>query len=463
MKFWTKDRLKTAIVDCEIYNMPEDWTSSGLRIWHEDFDSDYIALMRGENEIRGILPKYLPTILEKASAIMTTKAELFKEYNKPIIELQTNPSDVIINMAKYIRSFFSGKVIAITGSSGKSTTTKILYDVLEQYGVDSNLGRANTSWGISWNMTCFDIDKRYWAIETSLGGGIARNSQITKPHYAVVTNIAPVHLKENQDITIIAKEKSKIFDAMETDQFAILYKQMNCFDIVYQAAIEKGLKVITYGEFDSDINVKFENEHSFECFGNKYYLKDVNLSKHIMLDMAVTVAIAHLEDLDMQQVLEILKQFKPLEGRGETFEGKISADKFVTVVDESYNANPLSMQESLRGFKKLIGDKNSILILGDMSEGGANSIEQHIALQEVINEVKPSRILFCGKDIKRLWEILKFVYPGAYYESVELLNKEVTSWLKDEDYVFIKSSHSTQLFRTVNVLKAYIKKYNCPN
>ena len=118
------------------------------------------------------------------------------------------------------------------------------------------------------------------------------------------------------------------------------------------------------------------------------------------------------------------------------------------------------MKAALEGFKKITGGQNGVLIIGDMSEGGAETQRQHLELEKTIRDVNPSRILLCGLEVKALWNILKLDFPGAYYENAELLNKELVSWLKNGDNVFVKASHSVGLYRTINVLKAYMKKYN---
>lgn len=460
MKFWTKEKIKEAICDCTLYNFPDGWSSGGLKIWHNDFNEDSMALVRVNQEKRGILQDKLPQILDKVSAIVTTSPAQFLHYGKPVIELEVDAGDAILMFAKYIRKFFKGKVIDVTGSSGKSTTTRMVYDILQDKGASANLGQANTSWGIAWNMSNFNIDDAYWVIETSLGGGIARNSKITLPDYAIITNIAPVHLREDQKLSDIAVEKSKIFTAMNEGSYAILYKDMAHYDIVEKAAKDKKLNIVTFGENDADIKIFCGEKNSFDVFGENFKLNETPTPKHIMLDMAAAIAVAYLEKLDINDAIEKLKNFESLSGRGETFCGKISPDKTITVVDESYNANPLSMKAALEGFKKITGEKSSVLIIGDMSEGGANSGKQHLELEKTIRYINPSRILLCGEQVKPLWNILKPDYPGAYYEKVDLLNKELASWLKNNDNVFVKASHSVGLYRTVNVIKAYMKKYN---
>lgn len=460
MKFWTEEKIKEAICDCTLHNFPQGWTSNGLRIWHTDFVDESMALVRAGQEKRGILKDKLDSVLDKISAIVTTAPEEFSHYGKPVVELEVDPGDAILMFAKYIRKFFNGKVIDITGSSGKSTTTKMLYDLLKDRGASANLCQANTSWGISWNMSNFNIEDNYWVIETSLGGGIARNSKITQPDYAIITNVAPVHLREDQQLSDIALEKSKVFTAMEEGDYAILYNETAHYDIIENAAKAKKLNIITFGKKDADIKINCGTENSFEIEGKTYKLNDTPTPEHIMLDMAAALAVVYLEKLDIAEAVEKLTHFQSLAGRGEAFSGKISPDKTIHVIDESYNANPLSMKAALEGFKKIIGDASSVLIIGDMSEGGSDTKKQHLELEKTIREVNPSRILLCGQEVKALWNVLKLDYPGAYYEKVELLNKELAGWLKNGDNVFVKASHSIGLYKLVNVLKAYMKKYN---
>lgn len=454
MNFWTQEKIKEALPNAKLINFHPDWTGKGLVIWHDNIDDNVITLIRRQGETRGIIPKLIPQYLNQISAIMTTNAEEFTQYNKPIIEIKGNTSNAIISMARYIRTHYKGKVAAVTGSAGKTTTTRLLYNLLSsKYETSANLNKFNTTWGLSWNMTCFDIRAKYWVIETSLGGGMSRNSAITKPHYAIITNIAPVHLKEGMTIKDVAEEKSKIFNSMQQGSTAILWKESECFDILYNAAKYKGLKIITFGEsINCDIQVISAAQNYFIVNGQICSLGAKVFAKHVLLDMAATLAVALNEGMSIAECMTVLKEFTPIEGRGALTDIKLSENQSIHLIDEAYNANPLSMKAAIESFYKLYADKNKVLILGDMAECGDQSYVYHQNIATTIRTGKPQKIILCGKEIKVLYDEIKDEYDTIYFENVAQLNSNIISLLKDKDYVLIKSSNSSGLHKTTELL-----------
>lgn len=464
MKFWNKETILKALPKAKLFNMPDNFSANGVRVTSLDFSAGDIALVRKSDEKIGILETFFPRIEDKVSALLCTDAQHFEKYNLPVIEVE-NTSDAVIIMANYIRKYFKGKVIDITGSSGKTTTTKMCYDVLTDYGVSANLSRANTNFGIAWNMTHYDLAVPYWVNETSLGGGMDLNSYLTRPDIAVVTNIAPVHLKQHQQLINVAKAKSKIFTAMKPNGIAILYREMEYFDIFENAAKAKGLKIITFGESeDADVRILTGERNSINIFGKLYKYSDLPIPKHILLDAAITLTVVYCLQGNGNPIyvaINNLQGFTAIAGRGEVTKGRIDSQRQITIIDEAYNANPLSMKFALDGFNQIYGNNdNKLLILGDMTEGGPQTVQQHVSLLEDIKKVNPSRVILCGEQMSVLWDKVKDLYDGKYYKSVDELLAEFLIWVKNDDYIFIKSSHSVELFKVVIKLQDLIRNYN---
>ncbi len=461
MVFWTKENISRALPDAKFYNFPDSFFSNGVRVTHLDFERGNMALVRKSDEKVGIAESFLDSLTDKVSAIICSDYEYFSNYNLPVIEVNA-PYDSVIKMAEFIRKQYNGKVIDITGSSGKTTATKMCYDVLSHYGASANLNQANTNFGLAWNMTLYDVNMPYWVNETSLGGGMDLNSALTIPDIAVVTNIAPVHLKPNQPLINVAVQKSKIFSSMKPGSLAFLYKEMEYYDVVERAAKKKNLRIITFGESeDSDIRVLIGSRNSLNIFGRLYAFNDSPTPRHILLDAAIVAGIVYSLGLSIEEAIEKLREFNAIVGRGQVTEGNIDSAHKITMVDESFNANPLSMKFSLEGFNRLYGSKeNKLLILGDMAEGGPETLKQHLYLFKYIEEIKPSRVLLCGEQMANLWDLVNNAYDGAYYRSVNELLPDVLNWIKNDDYIFIKASHSIELFKVVIKLRDMIRNFN---
>lgn len=456
MNFWNEQTLKEALENASFYNFPENWSANGLVIWQDNFVDGNMIMIRTQGQTKGMIPKDHEDLISRSSALIAKNAESLFKYNKPLIELKYGNGDALIKLSRYIRKHFKGKVIGVTGSSGKSTTTQMIYNIFSsRYKTNSNIAsKANTTWGIAWNMTRFNADGDYWVIETSLGGGMSRNSAITKPYYGIVMNVAPVHLTGEMTLKDIAEEKSRIFHAMEPKSTAIIYKEMMHFDIVKSAAEFKDLNIITFGESeDADIRIISDGENKFVINGETYVLNSEFIGKHILLDMAAALAVVVKENFDIQNALEILRKFKTLEGRGETSQIKLNEEKQITLVDESYNANPLSMKSAIIAFGGKFKASEKVLVLGDMAECGEESEKYHRELAQPIDEIKPKKVILCGKDIKVLYDEIKDKYQTEYFETFEQLNAELINKLNDEDCVLIKSSHSGNLHKIVSTLK----------
>ena len=445
MDFWNKENIQKALGDCKLYNFPENWTASGIRIWHEPLGTNDVVILRSPGETKGAVKQNIIPYINQISAVMCTHHENFEDLNLPIIEVE-DVTKALFALGRYIRKCYEGIVIALTGSAGKSTTTRMIYDVVEEYGADANLNLANTLIAICWNMTTFDFNKKYWVIETSIGYGY-----VAVPDIAVVTNLAAVHLKEGQTIEGMAHGKSKIFATMQPGGVAVLNRDMACYEIFEEEAKAKQLKIVTYGKADG-VNIKIiPDKCDLLVNGETYKVSQKYLPEYLLYDIAAAIGVAIELDLPIEKALKKLENFKSLKGRGETlslnFEGKN-----ITLVDEAFNANPLSMSATIEAFGKNY-KSNKVMFLGDMAEGGDKAQEYHMNLIEVIKNAEPSKIIFCGQEMRNLFDILKNNYECYYFENVLKLLPKLSDFISDGDNIFVKSSHSTGLHKIVEKLK----------
>ena len=223
---------------------------------------------------------------------------------------------------------------------------------------------------------------------------------------------------------------------------------MDFFDYVYEAASKKNCRIITFGESD-DADIKIDDTNNITVFGKKYHFSEKPVPTHILLDAAIVSAILYVMELPIDY--ESLKNFKALSGRGEVISGKFNGDKYITIVDESFNANPLSMKFSLKSFNKLYGDReNKIHILGDMAEGGTETEKQHFDMIEYIKQINPEKIILVGEIMSKLASELE---NAVVFNDVEQLNQKLPNLINDNCTILIKASHSIELYKTVNYIK----------
>jgi len=458
MRWITKDLLKKLLPTAKFYNLSDNFASLGICAQSSNSTPDKIHILKKPNQDEGISESKFDELTDKSSicAIMCTDYEYFKHYNLPVIEV-ADIVDSLYVLAKFKRQFYKGTVIAVTGSSGKSTTTRICYDLLNDYGAEANLSRVNKVFGLSWNVINYDLNKRYWVNEVSQNRGMFQNARLMRPDVAVITNIAAVHLEHGRTTEDIAKIKSRIFMDMKEGAAAILYRHSEHFDILYKAAADKNLNIITFGQSeDSDIKVITDDFYGINVFGKIVEISKSPVPLHILLDMAAALGVLYALgfNVEVNSVVSVLKEFAPIKGRGVVLEGYLDGSRKITVVDESYNANPLSMKLTLEGFNMQYKDKaNKLLILGGMAEGGTDTIKQHKGLADTILSVNPSKVILVGKNMSYLYDVIKSKCNCLHYANIDKLVNENFEYMQNDDYVFVKGSNSAGLGNIIKLLK----------
>jgi UDP-N-acetylmuramyl pentapeptide synthase len=464
VNFWTKKRLKQALPKANLYNIAGDFDCQGVLVTPVISKEKYIHLFRKTDETFGIAETFYDRLSQEnsISAIMCTDYNYFKKYNLPIIEI-TDINSSLYDMACYKRDFYDGNVIAITGSAGKTTTTKICYDALSKYGACGNLNKANTVFGVSYNITSYDMEVPFWVNEVSLNKGMYPSAKMLHPDVAVITNIAPVHMNENATLKTVAEVKARIFTNMKKGAVAVLYNEMAYSDYVKEFAKAKELKIITFGQDESvDVQVVVDSGYGFKFDGKYFEYSKYPVPLAVLLDMAAVIGIFKGLGLPCDEDLfNSFRKFKPMAGRGAILHGKFNENCNITVMDESYNANPLSMRVTLGGFAALFKNKeNKLLILGDMLECGEDAIKYHKELAQSVKDVQASRIILVGEYMKNLYDELKDDLNCKYYGSVEQVIGILSELLHSDEYIFIKGSHSVGLDKLVKFFELKFKEFN---
>ena len=392
----------------------------------------------------------------KFAGAMVTRAVPGLPKDFPLLKVN-NISNAARELGFAARQRFNGKVISVTGSAGKTTTCNMLSHV---FGKDHNI---MSSWGSS-NMygvvprifAHVKQDDAYAIIELSIDAFERLPGSITyeiTPNVAVVTSIAPVHVVGSRSLEDIAKIKCKIFCGMKQGDYAILNRDMPCYEIFEKKAKSYKLNIITFGTHpDAMIRMPvIEDDGEFSVLGKTYNLS-CPVPAEQLYDALAVVGVSLATGFSIERTLEYLKNFSPVQGRGNMIKS-VRNGKNLTVINSAYNANPVSIKYALEYLKSIeLNKKARVAILGDIIQLGNKSVDYHKGLAEPMIAAETDRLLLCGKLMRNPYEMVKDKVNAIWFATLDDLLKNVEAYLHDGDTILIKSSHDTGLSKVVDLL-----------
>ncbi|MGO3127720.1 MAG: Mur ligase family protein [Luteimonas sp.] len=431
------------------------WRATGVCIHISSFQPGHLLFARGERQAGYLAPAALKALVGLgASGIVCEIAGPHRDLGVPVLEVADIKSAVIA-IGRQARDCYPGAVVGVTGSAGKTTMVAMLAHVLRQFGeIGETLESANLPVGIAWNQASLPQAATCWVIEMAIGQ-MPINAALTRPQVALITNVAPAHLEYHHTLENIARKKARIFDGMRAGQVAVICRDIECYPLLASLATEKSLEVISYGRHEAaDLRLiesgdgMVRAQHGAARFEFAFPVP----GEHMALNALGSVAVMRALGLDWSSALGRLALFKPVKGRGAEHLAHV-AGRQITVRDEAYNANPLSMSAAI-GAMADVPAQHRVFVLGDMLELGAEAGRYHAALAEDIRRVRPDRLFLCGPLMRDLWAVLQAddADEGPWLHwcpDLGRLRDGLVSRLRDGDTVLLKSSHGTGLHRVV--------------
>lgn len=425
------------------------------------FKSGDFILVRGDNpDSRGISYKALKKLANNFSGVISDDEKVLNSLKEiPSIKVRDNKT-ALLNLGFYARKQFVGKVIAVTGSAGKTTTTSMLELIFSSYGeVNSSQFNANLPYGVAWNLSSFNWCADYYVLELAIGN-MKTSTALAHPDIAIFTNILPAHLGRSHTVKDIAAAKSNIFTGMSAGAIVILNRDMQEFALVYEKALALDLKVYTYGAGRSNDATLISYDQESGRTTVKLFDREVEYllsasGYHVALNsIAVLLAVAIL-DLDVDSFFEHIVNFKALEGRGETTVVSLNNNKIV-VIDDAYNANPGSMEAAIQSLGKLNHQGRKGLVLGEMAELGAASKQYHLSLAKFINDFEFDFIYNVGEVWAEVNRSIDFISKCKVvnFNHIDHCEVELRASLLNNDCVLFKGSNSSDIHKIVKSLKS---------
>lgn len=462
--------------------------------------------------------KFIPQAVEKGATCVFVTEEVYKKnptFFSEVWQKNQNVNYICVkntltalqNIAeKYVSKFPNLIKLAITGSSGKTTSKEMLVSLLSQkYNLIYNQGNFNSETGLP--LSVFNIRKNHELGIFEMGmnrqNEIAEISKVLKAQYALITNIGTAHIGILGSRQNIAQEKSNVFNYFplykEKNQNAVAFipKDDDFCDFLTQKAKSLGAKIVYYGENSNpnicDVKDLGINGTSFKIGGIETQL--LIPGKYNFKNMLGAISVAQELGLSFSQIAKGVSSLKSMFGRSQVLQGKY------LVIQDCYNANPDSMEKAIEFFssvsleslenqsenlKKIetlheksqtLSEKSQssaenqqnqsenqvkkVLVLGDMLELGQNSQTEHKKLGEICSKIDADILIFVGNETKTSFETVKssnfkgklFFFEGKSDKIIKEISNCIQKNAKTGSFVLIKASRGLALERITKIIQ----------
>jgi MurE/MurF fusion protein len=399
---------------------------------------------------------------KKASLAIVSKIDKRLNIKKQI--KVKDPLKLLTNCSTILRKNLSSKIIAITGSCGKTSLKELLSKTLKIFFKTSYSPKSfNNKFGVPLSLFNLSQKDEFGILEVGMDkkGEIDTLSKIIKPDIGIITNISHAHVKNFKNIKEIAKAKAEIMNNIKDGGTIILNADDQFFKYHKKIAQRKKLKICSFGLKNKQSNIKLNNitktDKKFKIgltIDNKkkyFYLSNdyENNIKNLLAALAVINLFMNVQNLDKN----IFYDFKNPGGRGDISRLKIH-NKNIFFIDESYNSNPLSLNSAIKNFDKIkVKNSKKYLILGDMLELGKHSKKLHLPISKTINNTSINKVSVIGKYILEPYKNIDKSKKGSIIKKTSHIIDLIKNDLDNNDYLMIKGSNSTGLNTVANTLK----------
>ena len=376
--------------------------------------------------------KFADEALKKGSKIAVIDSdEINFNKNDNIIKVDDSLK-ALQNLALFHRKSFKSRILAITGSNGKTTTKELIHSVLStSYKTISTSGNYNNHIGVPLSLLRIKNDTEFSVIELGANnfGEIDFLTKIAEPDYGYITNFGKAHLEGFKDLNGVVKGKTELYNWLIRNNKTLILN--------YDDPVQLTFKSCNHFSFGSNSNSKYvfemyDNENvTVKCNGKVY--KSNLYGQYNFPNVCSAIAIGLEFGIDSKLIQEKLKNYSSKNNRSEII--KINNKN---VILDAYNANPTSVEFAIQSFIKNKGTK--ALVLGDMFELGENSAIEHKKIIDITDELNIDRCIFIGEEFyKAKQDSVKNIFfktKEDFYELGDIIR---------EENILIKGSRGMQM------------------
>src|SRR4051794_7989161 len=410
--------------------------------------------------------EFVPAALKAGAALAVVAADR-RAALPPDARLLVVPDvlEGLRDLARAARTRTEAKVIGVTGSVGKTGTKEALRLALSRSGeTHTSVASYNNHWGVPLSLARCSASARYAVFEMGMNhaGEIEPLTRLVRPHVAIVTTVAPVHLEFFGSVEAIADAKAEIFTGVEPGGAAVINRDNPQFTRLQSAAKAAGVgRVVSFGEHpEADarlLKCALQADSSTvqaRILGTDVTYKLGAPGRHVVLNSLAVLAAVSLAGADLALAALALAEIKPPTGRGARSTLDIAGGTAL-LIDESYNANPASMGAALAllGQAEIGPRGRRIAVLGDMLELGARGADLHRELSEPVQVNGVDLVFCCGPLMRALWEALPSERRGGYADNSAALESQLLAAIRPGDAVMVKGSLGSRMGLLVKAME----------
>lgn len=370
-----------------------------------------------------------------------------------------DPAAALRSIASGYRDKVNPQVIAVTGSAGKSTVKEMIAQVLaREFDVAATRGNWNNDIGLPLSMLAMEESAKVGVFEVGMNhpGEIRGLCGILKPTWGVITNVGPVHIEFFDSIEGIANEKADLLRSLPADGISLLNRDANCFEVLKKAAPGESVTISMHGSADYVCKswhagrgeAVIHESRSNEAYPFKMKLR----GEHNVMNLMFAVAVARRKGMTWQAIAQGILAYAPLPMRWEE-----SLVRGVRVINDAYNANPMSMRAATAAFAQERVEGRKWLVLAGMLELGRETDREHLELGSHVAGLAGVKLVVVGKLGMLIAE--GAVRAGIRKEDILRCSsnadaaERLKEVLRSGDAVLLKASRGMKLEEIVQVLK----------
>ena len=364
------------------------------------------------------------------------------------------------DLGRAARARTAARVIAVTGSVGKTSTKEMLRDMLQEQGrTHASVASYNNHWGVPLTLARMPAETDFAVIEIGMNhpGEIAPLSRIAQPHVAMVTTVAAAHLAAFESVEKIAVEKASIIDGLVAQGVAVFNQDIPTTPQLDHYAQDAGVQVNWFGQnsdFAKLLTVKVTGNKSDVAVliaGQVYELCIQSAGQHFAMNALGALACVALAGGDLSRAARDISKWVPVVGRG--------AREIVTLphgqidlIDDAYNANPTSLRAAVAVLAGAEATRR-IAILGDMRELGETEVAAHVDIATWPELATVDQIHTVGLLMSHLHAALPAHKRGLHCETSDQMATAVSDLITAGDCVLLKASLSIGMRKVVDAIK----------